>query len=143
MATRVLIIDDDADTVDVLGELLGREGFEVATSTSGPAAIEFARRALPDVVVLDLAMPRFTGIDVLKALKADRRTRGSAVLVVTGAGRDDQAAALAAGAVECFVKPTSLDVDGALDLMGPPRRLTMATYGDVEVHDHRHVAAAR
>jgi CheY-like chemotaxis protein len=68
-AGRVLVVDDAADTRDLYAGYLGQRGFEVATAADGELGIELAIRLKPDVIVMDLAMPRINGISATHHLK--------------------------------------------------------------------------
>jgi CheY-like chemotaxis protein len=80
----VLIVDDCADTRTLYSEYLDLAGFAVKEASDGIGAFDVARAALPDVVVMDLGLPGMDGRDVLRQLKADPRTRGIPVVVVSG-----------------------------------------------------------
>jgi DNA-binding NtrC family response regulator len=75
---RVLIVDDDAETLELLTEILRKEGYAVATAGEGEAALALAAREQPDVVITDLNMPRMDGL----ALLAELRTRHHDTLVI-------------------------------------------------------------
>ena len=71
---RVLIVDDDAEIRDLIAFKLGVSGFEVTTAADGAAGLAAARRERPDVVVLDVMMPRMSGLDVCRELRDDPAT---------------------------------------------------------------------
>jgi signal transduction histidine kinase/CheY-like chemotaxis protein len=81
---RVLVVDDDPRAVEMLSDGLEQEGFVVTRAHSGRQAIDLARSEPPDVVVCDLVMPDVDGFALVRALKADPRTRDAPILVVTG-----------------------------------------------------------
>src|ERR1044071_7107415 len=68
---RVLIVEDDADIADVLRRSLRNEGYEVRTSADGIEALDVAAGFVPDLVVLDLGLPRLDGVEVCRQLRAD------------------------------------------------------------------------
>jgi two-component system, cell cycle response regulator DivK len=105
-AGRVLIADDTFDTRELYSLYLTLCGFAVQTVADGEAAIEIALESQPDVMILDLSMPRLDGIAATKRLKADPRTSQIPVIVVTGfPHKAAQRAALEAGAALFLGKP--------------------------------------
>jgi two-component system cell cycle response regulator DivK len=81
---RVLIADDTTDARDLYAEYLGMQGFIVMTARDGAEAIQVALEHLPDVIVMDLAMPQFDGITATRRIKADPRAARAQVLLLTG-----------------------------------------------------------
>ncbi len=103
---RVLVVDDDAEIVTFLATLLELEGIESTVATSAAAALEKLDHILPNLVLLDIAMPDRDGLDLCRALKKDPRTRDVPVFVVSARpGKDVVERALAAGAEEFIRKP--------------------------------------
>jgi CheY-like chemotaxis protein len=108
VALRVLVVDDDPDTVDFLAILLRLHGYGVSTALDGPGALQAAEAHWPDVAVLDLLLPGMDGWQVLKGLreKCGERKRPRFV-AVTGYGRtEDHARLLADGFDCCLLKGT-------------------------------------
>jgi len=105
---NVLIVDDVEDTRFLYQRFFEWHGATVDVAADGASALAQARRARPDVIVLDLAMPRMTGWEVLRALKADPRTADIPVVVVSG--QDARTSAHQAGAESYFEKPCLPDV---------------------------------
>jgi two-component system, cell cycle response regulator DivK len=99
----VLIVDDVADTRELYEHYLHFRGIQVTTAADGVAALQAVGLERPDVIVLDLAMPRMTGWDVIRALKSDIRTRGIAIVALSGQGA--RQTALEAGADSYLEKP--------------------------------------
>jgi signal transduction histidine kinase/CheY-like chemotaxis protein len=99
----VLVVDDDPGMLDLLGRLLARDGYRVATAASGEEGIELTRSLWPKAVVLDVLMPHLDGWAVLSALKNDESTRNIPVIVLTML--DDSEMAFALGAAEFMTKP--------------------------------------
>ena len=103
---RVLVVDDDPEIVTFLATLLELEGIESQVATSASAALGILQHALPNLVLLDIAMPDRDGLDLCRALKKDPRTRDVPVFVVSARpGKDVVERALAAGAEEFIRKP--------------------------------------
>jgi len=102
----VLIADDTSDTRDLYSLCLTHQGFKVLTAQDGHAAIEMAREHQPDVIVLDLAMPRLDGIATTGRLKRDARTRRTPVIILTAHhDKPNQQRAMEAGAALFLTKP--------------------------------------
>jgi DNA-binding response OmpR family regulator len=105
-ATRVLVVDDDPEIGTFLATLLELEGIESSVATSAAAALEQLDRGVPNLVLLDVAMPDRDGIDLCRELKNDPRTAEVPVFVVSARpGKDVVERALAAGAEEFIRKP--------------------------------------
>lgn len=82
--TKILLVDDSKFLRLATERALSRAGYEVSTANDGERALEIARDEKPDVILLDMLLPKMTGPDVLKALKKDPATAGIAVVVLTG-----------------------------------------------------------
>ena len=80
----VLFVDDNPDGRDAYARFFEFAGFRVATAADGYEAIESARSLQPDLIVMDWAMPRMTGLEATRVLKADPATRGICVILLTG-----------------------------------------------------------
>lgn len=102
---RVLLAEDDGFLRKAASVALRRQGYEVITAADGHEALEAARRDRPDIILLDLIMPRLQGFDVLRALKADPETADIPVIVLTNLSQErDRDELLARGAVAYLVK---------------------------------------
>ena len=108
MAASILIADDDANIVLALRFLMEKEGYRVRVATDGDAAIEAIGKYRPDIVVLDVMMPRRNGIEVCAAIRADPALKGTRIIMLTakGMGRERDRG-LRAGADEYITKPFS------------------------------------
>ena len=82
--TKILLVDDSKFLRLATERALARAGYEVSTATDGANALEMAREKKPDLILLDMLLPKMTGPDVLKALKQDPATAGIAVVAFTG-----------------------------------------------------------
>jgi CheY-like chemotaxis protein len=85
----ILVVDDEPDVRAYLQDALEDAGFAVATAVDGLEALEMVRRRLPDLISLDLVMPRHSGVKFYRDLQKDKKLSGIPVLVVTGHARDD------------------------------------------------------
>ncbi len=105
-ACRVLIVDDNPDAAQSIATLLELEGHHVETAGDGLQALEQAPSFAPDVVILDIGLPRLDGYEVARRLRQMPATANSLLLALTGYGqREDRTAAAAAGFDRHFVKP--------------------------------------
>ncbi|SNY47067.1 SpoIIE family protein phosphatase [Paractinoplanes atraurantiacus] len=105
---RLLVADDNADMRDYLTRLLRSAGHAVEAVGDGQAALEAARVHNPDLIVSDVMMPRLDGLQLVAALRADPRTAGTPVLLLSArAGQEASIEGLEAGADDYLVKPFS------------------------------------
>jgi CheY-like chemotaxis protein len=81
---RALVVDDSPVIRELISVNLQLEGFEVTTAGDGESALEMARTLLPDVITLDVMMPRMTGFEAVERLHADPETAGIPIVMVTG-----------------------------------------------------------
>ena len=101
----VLIVDDDDSTREMLRLMLSDQ-FEVRVVSSGDDAIKSVELNCPDVVLMDLSMPRMNGAEAIRRIKADQSTRHTAIIVLTGDTRlGHLEVAMAAGADAIMLKP--------------------------------------
>ena len=102
----VLIVDDHADSCAMYSEALRVMGFQPVTEETGERGFERACDLHPDVVVADVMLPGMTGLELTRRLRDDRRTKGAAIIVLTGRtfGSDEEQAA-AAGCDRFLLKP--------------------------------------
>jgi DNA-binding response OmpR family regulator len=102
----VLCADDDEDILALVALRLERAGFRVVRATNGEQALELARAEQPALAVLDVMMPRMTGVEVLRALRADEETRAIRIILLSARVQDsDVTGGLEAGADAYLAKP--------------------------------------
>jgi DNA-binding response OmpR family regulator len=133
---RVLVVEDDADIADVLRRSLRNEGYEVKTSADGVDALDVAAGFVPDLVVLDLGLPRLDGVEVCRRLREDGDVP---ILMLTArAETDDRVAGLDSGADDYLVKPFErqelLARIRALLRRRPPRGAASIEVGDLRLN---------
>jgi len=107
VAEKVLVVDDERQIRDLLNEFLTGEGYEVLLASNGEEAIELAETEYPDVILLDVKMPGFDGIEVCKRLKAESKTQFVPVIMITGY-IDNKMVAIEAGVDDFVNKPIDL-----------------------------------
>lgn len=108
MSKRILIVDDEPNIVISLEFLMMREGHEVRVARDGEAGLAAVRTHRPDLVVLDVMMPKLDGFAVLEAVRADAALAGTRILMLTAKGREaEQNKGLALGADAYMPKPFS------------------------------------
>jgi len=105
---KILVVDDEIYIVHILDFSLGMEGYEVITALDGEQAIEKAHAEKPDLIVLDIMMPKLDGYETCKALKGDASTRHIPVILLSAKGRNvDQKIGFEVGADDYITKPFS------------------------------------
>ena len=105
---RILVVDDEIYIVHILDFSLGMEGYEVLTALDGEQALEKARAEKPDLIVLDIMMPKLDGYETCKRLKADAETKDVPVILLSAKGRNvDQKIGFEVGADDYITKPFS------------------------------------
>lgn len=103
---KILVVDDEPDILEFLSYNLAREGYEVETAQDGLEALKKARKNVPDLMVLDIMMPRMDGIAVCEELRADSKFNDTLILFLTARG-DEQSeiTGLHSGADDYLAKP--------------------------------------
>src|ERR1700730_16837463 len=105
---RVLLADDDPGLRRLIGTTLGTQDFDVLYAVDGEEALRMARQHHPELVLLDVNMPKLDGFEVCRYLKNDAETAGIKVVILTARGADvDRARGREAGADDYFIKPFS------------------------------------
>jgi len=86
---RVLVVDDNPDSITIIRSILDAHGFAVDVAESGREALEKLEQNIPDVLLLDVMMPEMSGIEVLEKLKANKKTAKMPVILVTAKTQDE------------------------------------------------------
>jgi two-component system alkaline phosphatase synthesis response regulator PhoP len=108
MSNKILIADDEQNIVISLEFLMKREGFQVSVANDGEEALARIRSDMPELVLLDVMMPRKTGFEVCQEVKSDPALQSVKILMLTAKGRDTEVAkGLAMGADAYMTKPFS------------------------------------
>ncbi|MGC8826942.1 MAG: response regulator [Anaerolineae bacterium] len=106
MGKSVLVVDDEADIREALRIILEADGYQVLEAGDGLEALQMVQRARPDLVILDIMMPRMDGLEVLRRLEADPETAGLPVIFLSVLTSEmDVIHGLEQGAVEYITKP--------------------------------------
>ena len=88
MSKRILVVDDEMYIVNILDFSLDSEGFEVVNAANGEEALRRAVEVMPDLIVLDIMMPKIDGFEVCRALKAKDETKDIPIILLTAKDRD-------------------------------------------------------
>ena len=106
--STVLLVEDDPDIRHLVSYKLTKGGFDVVEAADGVAALHEARRHRPDLIILDVRMPRMSGLEVCRELRAAPHTAHVPIIMLTARARtQDVEQAYAAGATDYVVKPFS------------------------------------
>src|SRR5829696_2615231 len=137
---RVLVVEDDEEIADVLRRSLRAAGYEVQAATDGVEALDLAAGYMPDLVVLDLGLPRLDGVEVCRRLRAEGDVP---ILMLTArAETEDRVEGLDSGADDYLVKPFErqelLARIRALLRRRPPRGIASLTVGDLRLNPDTH-----
>lgn len=114
--TKILLCDDSKFLRLATERALARAGYDVTTATDGEQALQLAREKRPNVILLDMLLPKMTGPDVLKALKKDPATAGIAVVVFTGLSQKNAVRLQQDGAC-AFLEKSELGLDKGCDAL--------------------------
>ena len=108
VTTRILVVDDEHDALDLIEFNLKAAGFEVITAADGDSALKKARTGNPDLIILDLMIPGVDGLEVCKLLRRDTATAALPIIMLTAkAGEVDRVLGLELGADDYLTKPFS------------------------------------
>ncbi|HUV37641.1 MAG TPA: response regulator [Patescibacteria group bacterium] len=105
---KILVVDDEVNITQILEFSIGSEGYEVITAQNGEDAVDKARREQPDLIILDIMMPKIDGYEACRILKANPLTKNIPVVLLTAKGRDiDKRLGYEVGATDYIIKPFS------------------------------------
>lgn len=109
--SRILIIDDDPNIVQMLSDVLAEEGYEVAVATQSLRAFDRAKESKPDLILMDIMMPYLNGFDQIKLLSLDEELKDIPIIVITAKARalDGIADPKALRIVDYLYKPFELN----------------------------------
>jgi len=89
LAKKILIIDDEPDICSVVSTFLGKKGYIAVTAKNGKEGVKTAQRLIPDLILLDINMPKMDGYTVLEKLKNNQKTISIPVIILTGRVDDE------------------------------------------------------
>ncbi len=112
--TKILLVDDSKFLRLAVERALARAGYEVRTASDGEQALKLARTEKPQIVLLDMLLPKMTGPDVLKALKKDPETAGIAVVAFTGMSNKNAERLQQDGAL-AYLEKSELGLEGGCE----------------------------
>jgi two-component system alkaline phosphatase synthesis response regulator PhoP len=108
MTKKVLVCDDEPYIVESVSYVVRKAGYEVVMAEDGMEALTMARQERPDLIFLDIMMPRLSGQEVCRQLKQDPDTKGAYIVMLTARGQEeDERRAMEMGADEFMTKPFS------------------------------------
>lgn len=107
MSEKVLLIDDDLDTLRLVGLMLQRQGYQILSASNGPQALIIAEKELPDIILLDVMMPEMDGYEVARRIRSNPRTKSIPIIMFTAKNQvEDKLIGFEAGADDYITKPT-------------------------------------
>jgi DNA-binding response OmpR family regulator len=107
---KILIAEDERDIRDLITFTLGFAGFEVVAAANGEEAVNLARQEIPDLILMDVRMPRMTGYEACALMKADAKLKDIPVIFLSAKGQDSEIqTGLQAGAADYLLKPFAPD----------------------------------
>lgn len=107
MSEKILIIDDDLDTLRLVGMMLQKQGYQIIAASNGQQGLDLAFAEIPSLILLDVMMPQMDGYEVARNLRADPKTVNIPILMFTAKSQlDDKVTGFEAGADDYLTKPT-------------------------------------
>ncbi|MBT3322374.1 MAG: response regulator, partial [Anaerolineae bacterium] len=107
MPEKILIIDDDLDTLRLVGLMLQKKGYEIAAANNGKQGLLKVAEDIPDLILLDVMMPEMDGYEVARRLRQDPQTENIPILMFTAKSQlNDKVTGFEAGADDYLTKPT-------------------------------------
>jgi DNA-binding response OmpR family regulator len=136
MPEKILLVDDDMDTLRLVGLMLQRQGYEVRVASSGQQALGMVQAELPDLILLDIMMPEMDGYEVARHLRSEPATSEIPIIMFTAKTQvDDKVMGFEAGADDYLTKPTQprelfAHMKAVLSRSGKTRSTPMASPGE-------------
>jgi CheY-like chemotaxis protein len=109
VAEKILVVDDSADTLEMMAKLLEMESFKVVTAGDGRAGIDAAKAEHPDMIITDINMPNINGIEMIRLLRDEDDFSSVPIVAITAYGQSVAKEAIAAGANDATTKPIDFD----------------------------------
>jgi DNA-binding response OmpR family regulator len=149
MKTKILVVDDEPDVLDLVTYNLGQAGFQTDTAADGAEALRKARSTTPDLILLDLMLPEMDGLEVCKLLRRDAKTSAIPIIMLTArASEIDRIVGLELGAADYVPKPFSprelvLRVKKRLEQSSGDSAKSAYSFGPLQVDVSRHLVTVR
>ena len=146
--TTILLVEDEPAILDLLEFTLAPKGYVILRAIDAAAALDIVRDALPDLMILDWMLPGESGVQLARALRADPRTKGMPIIMLTARAEEaDKISALDAGADDYVTKPFSprelvARVNALLRRRAPEHADQPIVYGPLVIDPARHEARA-
>jgi CheY-like chemotaxis protein len=134
--SKVLLVDDSKFLRMANERALSKAGFQVSTAADGEEALQVANNQLPDIILLDMMLPKLTGPEVLKALKGNPATMAIPVIVLTSLSQRNEEKLLHEGAAAYFEKST-LELDKSSDRLAATVETVLRQVNHQKDLDHR------
>jgi len=124
MPKKILVVEDNLDTRELIHLHLSMEGFTVVIAANGREGLYMATAERPDVIISDINMPEVSGLDMIRQLREEPELHDTPVLVLTALGREEMDQGIRAGADRAMNKPVHLDslVDEVRELLAKAKK---------------------
>ncbi|MBI3653673.1 MAG: response regulator [Acidobacteria bacterium] len=109
MSAKILVVEDTADTRELLHYYFTNAGYTVATAVDGSEGLYMAKAEAPDLIITDISMPKVDGLEMIRQLRADPDVAHIPILVFTAHGSAASEEILESGADQIFYKPADFD----------------------------------
>ena len=107
---KILIVDDEADIIEILQFVLEAQGYECITAMDGEEGLRLAKELLPDLIILDVMMPKINGYKISRLLKYDAKYKNIPILMITARSQEeDKSIGEETGVDEYITKPFQVD----------------------------------
>lgn len=123
----ILVVEDSKVLSLAATRALTKAGYQVTTAVDGEEALRITQEILPDLVLLDMMLPKVTGLDVLRSLKRDPRTRDIPVIVISGLSQANRERLIKEGAAAFLEKSQRILDNGSLELIETVKRVFAST----------------
>jgi CheY-like chemotaxis protein len=131
--SKVLLVEDSRFLRIANQRVLSKAGFQVSTAADGAEALQVANAQLPDIILLDMLLPKISGLDVLKTLKRNPATMDIPVIVLTSLSQKNEEKLLQEGATAYFEK-SALELDKSSDRLAAKVEAVLARIESAKKH---------
>lgn len=113
--TTILIVEDDRALRSIVSERLQKDGYEVLESENGEVGVTMAKQFHPDLILLDIVMPKMSGIEVLTDLRKDDWGHSARVIMLTNMSTEEQKKQVSALGVKDYLVKSNWDIEGIVE----------------------------